>query len=61
MADTGGNNGTARQPLALLSICGQLVVLTAPMSGRLTISAGVNDIIEPGSIIGQIDPSSGFV
>ena len=30
--------------------------IMAPASGRLTIAAAVNDIVEPGSVIGRLEP-----
>jgi pyruvate/2-oxoglutarate dehydrogenase complex dihydrolipoamide acyltransferase (E2) component len=43
-------------PVADLRIEGELVRLKAPVAGKLVMEGKPNDIIEPGSVIGQIGP-----
>jgi hypothetical protein len=43
-------------PVADLRIEGELVRLKAPAGGRLFIDTKTSSIIEPGSVIGHIDP-----
>jgi hypothetical protein len=43
-------------PVADLLIEGELVRLKAPAGGKLFIDTKTNSIIEPGSVIGHIDP-----
>ena len=44
-------------PLVEIRIEDALHEITAPIQGRLTIRAVVNGVIEPGSVLGQVEPS----
>ncbi len=44
-------------PLVKVRIEDALHEITAPIHGRLTIRAIINDVIEPGSVLGQVEPS----
>lgn len=44
-------------PLVEVRIEDALHEITAPIQGLLTIRAVVNDVVEPGSILGQVEPS----
>lgn len=49
----------AGERLAEVRIEDALHEITAPISGHLTIQASTNDIVEPGSVIGQVEPQAG--
>jgi pyruvate/2-oxoglutarate dehydrogenase complex dihydrolipoamide acyltransferase (E2) component len=46
----------AGERLAEVRIEDALHEITAPISGRLTIESLKNDVVEPGSVLGQVEP-----
>ncbi len=46
----------AGDPLAEISVEDSLHEITAPAAGRFRKSAARHDVIEPGSLLGQIEP-----
>jgi hypothetical protein len=50
-----GSSPRGRKPLAAIRIEDALHNITAPASGRLTETAAVNSVVEPGTSIGRIE------